>query len=217
MTVIRVVHIDDHPVVLAGIAALVERAPEFELVGQAVSAAEALALVASTNPDVVILDLSLPDVSGLELAQRLTDAHPGIKLIALTVHESRAYVQPLLRAGARGYMLKRSAADDLLRAIRVVAEGGLYVDPAVMEQALPAAPSAAAGEGDAQPSLSPREESVLKFTALGFSNKEIAARMEISIKSVETYKARASQKASLRTRADIVRYGAARGWLDQYI
>ncbi|MBX9740704.1 MAG: response regulator transcription factor [Beijerinckiaceae bacterium] len=214
MTDIRVVHIDDHPVVLAGIAALVERAPGLALSGQATNGADALALVAETQPDVVIIDLSLPGLSGLDLAQQLTDAHAGVRLIALTVHESRAYVQPLLRAGARGYVLKRSAAEDLLKAIRIVAGGGIYVDPAVIEQALPESPAAAA-DRETPISFSPREEAVLRLTAQGFSNKEIAAQMSVGIKSVETYKARASLKASLRSRAEIVRYAAARGWLDQ--
>jgi len=125
-------------------------------------------------------------------------------------------VQPLLLAGARGYVLKRSAADDLIRALRAVADGGLYLDPAVAGQAFPDAPQEISGEvaSVTQQDLSPREDAVLRLTARGFSNKEIAARMEISVKSVETYKARAAAKASLRSRAEIVRYGVARGWLD---
>lgn len=216
MSSIRVALVDDHPVVLAGVAALLESAPDVTLVGQASTAAEALVMIALVLPDVAIIDLSLPDSSGLSLAQRLADAHPSVKLIALTVHESRAYVQPLLLAGARGYVLKRSAGDDLIRALRAVANGGLYLDPAVAGQAFPDAPPEISGEvaSEAQQDLSPREEAVLRLTARGFSNKEIAARIEISVKSVETYKARAAAKGSLRSRAEIVRYGVARGWLD---
>ena len=214
MNEIRVALVDDHPVVLAGIAALVQSAPDFVLVGQATTGADALTMIADTLPDVAIIDLSLPGLSGLDLAQHITDRHPDVKLIALTVHESRAYVQPLLLAGARGYVLKRSAADDLILALRTVASGGVYLDPAVIEQALPSSRAFPACETDTHEPLSPREEAVLKLTAQGFSNKEIAARMELSVKSVETYKARAATKASLRSRAEIVRYGAAHGWLD---
>jgi len=125
-------------------------------------------------------------------------------------------VQPFLQAGARGYLLKRSAAEDLLRAILAVASGGVYLDPAVAQSALSAA-ARASGAGAARgqsEQLSPREDTVLRLTAQGFSNKEIASRIEVSVKTVETYKSRAAEKLGLRTRAQIVRYGTTRGWLN---
>ena len=122
-------------------------------------------------------------------------------------------MQSLLLAGVKGYVLKRAAADDLIRAVRAVAAGGVYLDPSVAEQALPTSTADRASSRAGSEELSPREEAVLKFTAQGFSNKEIAGRLEISIKSVETYKARAALKFDLRSRADIVRYGVSRGWL----
>jgi DNA-binding NarL/FixJ family response regulator len=135
-----------------------------------------------------------------------------VRVIALTVHEDRAYVQPLLQAGVRGYLLKRSAAEDLIRAVRAVAEGGIYLDPSVADKAL--LDSAAAASGPAPAELSAREADVLRMTAKGLSNKEIAARLDVSVKTVETYKARACEKLGLRSRAEIVRFGAIRGWLD---
>ena len=210
---IRVAIADDHPVVLAGIKALLQAAPEIELVGEAASGTAALAIVTQLLPDVAVLDLSMPGISGLELAQLLAEQCPGVKIIALTVHEDRAYVQPLLQAGARGFLLKRSAAEELVRAVRAVAAGGMALDPAVADKAFPERhrhEAAAVITVD----LSPRETDVLRFTAQGFGNKEIAGRLHVSVKTVETYKARAAEKLGLRSRAAIVRYGAAQGWLD---
>lgn len=210
---IRVVLVDDHPVVLAGITALLRDTRDVKLVGEAASGEDALRLIAETVPDVAVIDISLPDLNGVELARRCAECCPSVRLLALTVHEDRAYVQPLLQAGARGYLLKRSAAEDLLRAIRAVAAGGVYLDPAVADKALPDARRGEAASPDGEP-LSQREQDVLRLTAQGFTNKEIAARLDVSVKTVETYKARASEKLGLRTRAEIVRYGARHGWLD---
>jgi DNA-binding NarL/FixJ family response regulator len=209
---IRVALADDHPVVLAGIKALLQAAAEIEVVGEATTGTAALAIITQTMPDVAVLDLSMPGISGLELTRLLGEKCASVKVIALTVHEDRAYVQPLLEAGARGFLLKRSAAEDLVRAVRAVAAGGMVLDPAIAEKAFPARQEheAAAAAAD----LSPRESDVLRFTAQGFGNKEIAGRLDVSVKTVETYKARAAEKLGLRSRAAIVRYGAAQGWLD---
>jgi DNA-binding NarL/FixJ family response regulator len=124
MKKIRVALVDDHPVVLAGIAALLRRAPEIEVVGEATTGAEGISLARNAAPDLIVIDLSLPDMNGVDLAKEIASVNPGARLLALTVHEDRAYVQRLLQAGARGYVLKRSAAADLLRAIRAVVEEG---------------------------------------------------------------------------------------------
>ena len=218
MNQIRVVLADDHPVVLAGIGALLKADTDILLVGEASNGSEALSLICAALPDVAVIDISMPDLSGLELAKRVRNECPGVKLLVLTVHEDPAYVQPLLHAGACGYLLKRSAAEDLPRAIRAVAEGGIYLDPAIAGQAMfdPHRSSKTAGDDAAQEALSPREAEVLRFIAQGFSNKEIAARTEVSVKTVETYKARAAEKLGLRTRSEIIRYGAAQGWLDEF-
>ena len=171
-------------------------------------------MISYTTPDVAIIDISLPDINGIDLAVRLSQANPDVKLLALSVHEDRAYVQRLLQAGAKGYLLKRSAAEELVRAVRAIAAGDMYLDPAIVSKAIP---DKSVGENpqERDDSLSPREQDVLKFIAQGFSNKEIATRLHISTKSVETYKSRATDKLNLRTRADIVRYGTSQGWLRQ--
>jgi DNA-binding NarL/FixJ family response regulator len=213
---IRVVLADDHPVVLAGIKALLQVAPEISLAGEATTGTAAFELICGLKPDVAVIDISMPDLNGIALAQRVAETCPEVKLLALTVHEDRAYIQPLLQAGARGYLLKRSAAEDLVRAIRAIAAGGVYLDPAVADRALS---DVARGnrtgplQTDMHESLSQRETEVLRLTAQGHSNKEIAARLTVSVKTVETYKSRAAEKLKLRTRADIVRFGASQGWL----
>ncbi|OCK62077.1 response regulator transcription factor [Bradyrhizobium sp. LMTR 3] len=213
MTPIRIALVDDHPVVLAGIRALLQGVPEVELVGEANTGTTGLKAICECSPDIAVIDLSLPDISGLELARRLSKRCPAVKIIALTVHEDRAYIHPALEAGARGYLLKRSAGDELLRAIRAVNDGAIYLDPAIAEKASTSAPELTSADSGDGGELSRREEDVLKLVAQGFSNKQIAGDLEVSVKSVETYKARASEKKGLHSRADIVRYGIRRGWL----
>ncbi|WP_028137165.1 response regulator [Bradyrhizobium japonicum] len=215
MCPIRITLTDDHPLVLAGMKALLQAVEDIEIVGEATDGQTALDIIRQVTPDIAILDISLPGISGLEVARAVATQLPQVRLLALTVHEDHAYVQPMLQAGARGYLLKRSAADELERAVRAIASGGLYLDPAIAEKALPSSagdhPSAATTASE----LTPRESEVLRLIAQGFSNKEIANQLNISIKTVETYKARAVEKLGLFTRADIVRYGVAVGWLGQ--
>ena len=205
---------DDHPVVLAGVKALLDAAGEMTLVGEATTGPAALELIRQRQPDIAVIDISLPKLHGLDLAHAVAEECPAVKLLVLTVHEDRAYVQPLLQAGVRGYLLKRSAAEELIRAIRAIADGGIYIDPAVAENALGEPGRSAKGEHSDQQELSQREGEVLRLTARGYSNKEIASRLEVSIKTVETHKARALEKLGIRTRSEIVRYGVAHGWLD---
>jgi DNA-binding NarL/FixJ family response regulator len=214
MCPIRITLTDDHPLVLAGMKALLQDVQDVEIVGEATDGQTALDVIRQTTPDIAILDISLPGISGLEVARTVSAQLPQVRLLALTVHEDHAYVQPMLQAGARGYLLKRSAADELERAVRAIAGGGLYLDPAIAEKALPSTSGAhqsASSLGASE--LTPRESEVLRLIAQGFSNKEIASQLNISIKTVETYKARAVEKLGLFTRADIVRYGVALGWL----
>jgi DNA-binding NarL/FixJ family response regulator len=213
MSPVRIALVDDHPVVLAGIRALLQGVPEVELVGEANTGATGLKAIRDSAPDIAVIDLSLPDISGMELAREIRRQFPDVKIIALTVHEDRAYVHPVLEAGAKGYLLKRSAADELLRAIRAVNRGDIYLDPTIAEKAAANAPALAASDDGDGGELSRREEDVLRLVAQGFSNKQIAGQLEVSVKSVETYKARASEKKGLRSRADIVRYGIRQGWL----
>jgi DNA-binding NarL/FixJ family response regulator len=154
----------------------------------------------------------MPGMDGIETIRGLRAAGLPGEVLVLTASLDDHLVKGALQAGARGYLLKRSAAEDLVRAVRAVADGGVYLDPAIADKALPsAAPAFGAG---VEAELSPREADVLRLTARGFSNKEIGARLDVSVKTVETYKARGAEKLGLRSRAEIVRHGAAQGWLD---
>ncbi|ANW00920.1 response regulator transcription factor [Bradyrhizobium icense] len=213
MSSIRVMLADDHPVVLAGMKALLDAVGDITVVGEATTGPGALEVFREADPDIAVLDISLPEINGLKLAEIAAIDFPKIKVLALTVHEDRAYVQPMMRAGARGYLLKRSAAEELVRAIRAIASGGLYLDPTIAEMVVPQPPDQATGRPQLA-ELSQRETEVLQMISRGLSNKEISGRLDVSVKTVETHKARALEKLGLRTRAEIVRYGVAHRWLD---
>lgn len=214
MEPIRVVLADDHPVVLAGMKALLGSVEDIAVVGEAMTGSAVLTILQEAMPDIAVLDISLPEINGLKLAAIIAADFPAVKILALTVHEDRAFVQPMLKAGSRGYLLKRSAAEELVRAIRAIAEGGVYLDPAIAEKALSPASTDPAVARTQLGELSQRETEVLQLISRGLSNKEIGGRLDISAKTVETHKSRALDKLGLRTRADIVRYGVAHHWLD---
>ena len=211
---VRVVLADDHPIVREGLRILVNAQPDMQVVGEAADGEEAWRAAKSLTPDVLVMDLSMPHLNGVEATARVKRDCPTVKVLVLTVHEERVYLTQLLRAGAAGYILKRAASAELVRAVRTVAAGGTYIDPSlagtVVEGFLDA-DKVGRPSGD---TLSEREREVLVRIARGFSNKEIAAQLGLSVKTVETYKGRVADKLGLRTRVDIVRYAARHGWLD---
>lgn len=216
MTKLRVFLADDHVVVREGLRALINAQPDMEVTGEAADGREACERVPQLLPDVVVLDVSMPELSGAEAAVRLKGECPQVKLLALTVHEDKGYLRQLLEAGAAGYVLKRAAAEELIRAIRAVAAGGVYLDPALAGKVVGGfvrKPSGKAPQGEDK--LSDREAEVVRLIAAGHSNKEIAVQLELSVKTVETYKARSLEKLELRSRADLVRYALRRGWLQE--
>jgi DNA-binding NarL/FixJ family response regulator len=213
---IRIVLADDHPIVLDGLRNLIRAEGDFELVGEAGSGLTALKIIREQRPDVAVLDISMPELNGIVLSRRLTADMPELKLLVLTLHEDRAYLNQALEAGVRGYVLKRSAVENLVQAIRAVLVGGLYIDPAIVGRVFETkqiSKRLAARKG-VSPALTDREADVLKMAALGFTNKEIAARLDVGVKSIETYKARGLEKLGLKTRAELVRYASGQGWLD---
>ena len=212
---LRVVLADDHQVVLAGLRSLIQADAEIEVVGQATSGLAALSLVREMRPDVAVVDLSMPGLNGIALAKRLREECPSVRVVILTLHDDRAHVNQALQAGVHGYALKRSALENLIQAIRAVSAGGLYLDPAIAGLVIdPARSRNGASLGNMKVAeLTRREAEVLKCTALGQTNKEIARQLDVGVKSVETYKARGMEKLGLATRADIVRYASGQGWL----
>jgi DNA-binding NarL/FixJ family response regulator len=216
MTHVRVLMADDHPVVLAGMRALVAADPCLEVVGEASDGRSALQLAKELRPDAAVLDISMPGMSGIEVATALRTEAPEARVLILTVHEDRAYLRQLLEAGVSAFLLKRSAADELVRAIHAVASGGLYLDPAIAGKVVGGTHSSTKAPLGTPAELSERETEVLRLVAEGHSSKEISTRLSISVKTVETYKARAMDKLGFKTRVDVVRYAASRGWLREH-
>jgi DNA-binding NarL/FixJ family response regulator len=211
---LRLLLVDDHAVVREGLRALLASDPRFEIVGEASEGEAAVAAATSLQPDVVVMDVSLPGLNGVQATRRLKSQQPDTRVVALTVHEEGGYLRSLLDAGASGYVLKRSAASELVRALHVVGDGGTYLDPAMAGQLVGKLVRNMPHAGPA-PGLSDREQEVVRLVARGYSNKEIASKLEVSVKTVETYRYRAVEKLGLRGRADLVRYAIEQGWLDE--
>jgi DNA-binding NarL/FixJ family response regulator len=211
MKKLRLLLVDDHAVVREGLRSLLSDGSRFDIVGDAADGVAALAEVERLKPDVVVVDVSLPGMNGTQLTRRLKQLYPDIRTIALTVHEEGGYLRSLMDAGASGYVLKRSAASELLRAIEVVASGGVYLDAAIAGQLVSKLGPRKAAHANAM--LSEREREVVRYVAHGYSNNEIASKLDVSVKTVETYRFRATEKLGLNSRAELVRYAIDQGWL----
>lgn len=213
MALIRILLADDHSVVRAGLRALIDAEPDMAVIGEADDGAAALAMAQASRPDLVVMDLSMPQLNGLEATRQLRERVPTARVLMLSVHEEASYLHYALEAGAAGYVLKRAAAEALIGAIRAVGSGGAYLDPglgAALARRVASHNGRAPGEAA---SLSQREGGVLRMIAQGYSNKEIAAHLDLSVKTIETYKARAMEKLGFGSRVDIVRYASEHGWL----
>lgn len=204
---------DDHAIVREGLKRLIEAEPDFVLVGEAEDGTEVVAGVLATRPDVVVLDISMPGRNGVEVARLLRESCPEAKVLVLSVHEDTAYARELLEAGVLGYMLKRAAAEELISAIRVVAGGGFHADSRVASQLMDVLNGAADKSVGGVENLSDRELEVLRLIAKGYSNKEVAANLGVSVKTIETYKVRSMEKLGLRSRVEVVRHANMHGWL----
>lgn len=198
---------DDHPLLLEGLKLVLQAQPDFEVVGLARNGAEALRMTTQLKPDVAIVDVSLPDMSGLTVCKRIREQEPDVRLVVLTADQSEAVLKQAIDVGVLGYVLKNSAAEKLVPAIRAVLIGGLYVDDTIVAKV-----SGGAANGNAL-HLTTREEHVLRRLAMGFSNKEIANELGVSVKSIETYKSRGMDKLRLASRSELVRYAPVQGWL----
>jgi DNA-binding NarL/FixJ family response regulator len=213
MDVIRIVLADDHQTVREALKLLCDAQPDMTVVGDAPDGQSAIALVAALQPTIVVMDLSMPGLNGLRATALLAQRAPQTRVLALTRHTEESYVRELLRAGASGYALKQSASADLLAAIRTVAAGRQYLDPGVSRHVVNTYVRDRAKQ--ASPSLSGRETEVLRFIAWGHSNKDIAGRLDLSVKTVEVHKANGMRKLGLRSRIELVRYALLQGWLQE--
>jgi two-component system response regulator NreC len=212
---IRVLVADDHQIVREGLVLLVNSQPDMMVVAEAADGREACQRARALKPDVAVLDLSMPRMNGVKAAQALRRDCPQVKVLALTMHDDEHHLRELVKAKAAGYVLKRAGAEELLQAIRTVASRGVYFDLALATKALcdELARTARKGKrGDGE--LTEREETVLRLIAWGQTNKEIAAKLSLSPKTIEAYKLRLGKKLGLHGRTEMVRYALRRGWLN---
>ena len=212
---LRVILADDHVTVRHGLKLLIDSQTDMKVIAEASDGATAVQRAIDLAPDVVVMDISMPGMNGLVATRTLKQARPHMAVITLTRHGDDAYLQELLRAGVSGYVLKQSASNELLQAIRVAAAGGQYLDSTLTPRVTAGflgREGKRVGKSGAQ--VTERESEVLRLIAQGYSNKEIAARLDLSVKTVEAHKANAMRKLGLTGRIDIVKYAILQGWLD---
>lgn len=210
---LRILLADDHAVVREGLKRLIESESDMSVVAEAADGSEAVAQCARSKSDVAVIDISMGEMSGAQVTREIRRLCPDTRVLALTVHEDKSYLRELLEAGAAGYIIKRAAADELIHAIRSVASGGIFVDPRIAGKIISAMVQPRSGPTSTV-RLSERETEVLRRIAQGYSNKEVAALLNVSVKTIETYKARSMEKLNLRSRVDIVRKAGELGWLE---
>ena len=210
---LRVLLADDHVTVRHGLKLLVDSQADMTVISEVSDGNAAMQSALALKPDVIVMDISMPGMNGLAATRALKKQQPNIAIVTLTRHGDDAYVQELLRAGVSGYVLKQSAPTELLQAIRAAATGGQYLDSALTARVTARLLGRADKVGKPAAALSERESEVLRLIASGYSNKEIAVRLVLSVKTVEAHKANAMRKLDLNGRIDIVKYAVLQGWL----
>ena len=212
MSRIRVLIADDHAILREGVRALLRLSDDIEVVGEASDGREAIEACQRLEPDVVLLDINMPGLGGLEAAMTIRKESPRTRILVLTQYDDREYVARFLKLGVSGYVLKKTAGVELASAIRSVHRGGLVLDPEVARQALnePPAASAAAGE-DPYESLTPREKQVLRLVAEGHSNKEIAEELDISVKTAMSHREHVMEKLGFHSRTELIKFALRKG------
>ncbi len=215
MDKLRILLAEDHETIRDGLKLLINSQPDMEVIGAADNGRVAVELAQHLQPDIVVMDVSMPELNGLQATRKLKEKCPQVKVLPLTRHTDDGYLQQLLQAGASGYVLKQSKSVELLRAIRAVAVGQTYLDPAIAGKAVTQIRSGKRPARGVPPNanLSNREAEVLRLIAWGHINKEVAARLNVSVKTVEVHKANAMRKMAMKSRVDIVRYALLQGWL----
>ena len=202
---------DDHVLVREGLRLIIEAQPDMKVLGEASDGQEAWTRIRELRPDVAMIDVSMPLLNGAQTTERLRFNCPDVKVLAVSAYGDEAHIRQLLASGASGYVLKKAASQELANAIRVVASGGVHLDPQIAGQVVGGFVNQTGVENDG--GLSAREVEVLMLVAYGHTNKEIAAKLHLSVKTVEGHKTRINEKLRIKTRADVVRYALRRGWL----
>jgi two-component system response regulator NreC len=202
----KVLIADDHAIVRAGLRTLLIEDGGFNLVGEATGGYEAIELVGKTNPDVLILDISMPDLDGISVTQRVKTQYPDLRILILTIHEDEALLREAIKAGAAGYILKRAAEAELISAVRVILRGDLYVDPSMVRSLLDDSRQIQVKQVSSTETLTPRETEILKLIVEGYTNRQIGSELNISIRTVEGHRSNISDKLGLHSRLELVRY-----------
>lgn len=210
---LNVVLAEDHSTVREGIKMLVNAQTDMRVVGEAGNGAAAIKTVREKKPDVVVMDISMPEMNGLKATKKLKAEFPKLKILTLTRHTDDSFLEQLIAAGASGYVLKQSAPAELINAIRTVGGGNSYLDPTLTNKVMGGFFKRGL-RGDRQNEMTGREAEVLRLIAWGFANKEIASRLGLSVKTVEAHKANAMRKMNMSGRIDIMRYAILQGWLE---
>ncbi len=212
---LRILLAEDHETVRAGIKMLIDSQSDMEVVGEADNGEIAIRKAGELSPDVIVMDISMPELNGLKATMKIKNVSPKIKILTLTRHTDDGYLQQLIKAGASGYVLKQSAPSELVNAIRAVAAGKKYVDPSLTEKMMDGYVRRQTALSHAEKvEISARESEVIRLIAWGYSNKEIAGRLDVSVKTIEAHKANAMRKLGISSRIDIVRYAILQGWLE---
>jgi len=218
MSKIRILLVDDHAILRAGLRMLINSQPDMEVVSEAMDGHEALSKAREMKPDIALMDLTMPKTGGLQALEQLRQVCPATRILVLTMHDDPAYARSVLAAGGLGYVVKRAADSDLLTAIRAVYRGRTFVDPtlagSLVQDLLGKQASAGSADRGVRASLlSPREREVLHLLAQGYTNQQAAKWIMVSVKTVETYRARIAQKLGLHSRAELTRYALESGLL----
>ena len=208
---IRILLADDHAVVRQGFRMILSAHSDLEIVGEAGNGREAVELAANLRPDVVVMDVAMPELNGIEATRRLTADNPHIRVVALSMHKDSVYVREILRAGARGYLLKDSVADDLVAAVRAVSAGEGYLSPAISNAVLDDYRKHVTNPIDL---LSSREREVLQMLAEGKTNKEIAVTLNLSVYTVDAHRGRIMEKLNVQSINELVRFAVRNGLVD---
>lgn len=215
---IQILIAEDHTMVREGLKMIINSQKEMKIIAEATTGREAVSLAQKLVPDVVLMDISMPELNGLTAAAQLKRIAPDIKILTLTRHTDVVYLQELLQAGVDGYALKQSSAAELIRAIKTVASGEKYLDPGITGKMMSAFADGKRNKLRGELSgitLSERESETLRYTAHGYSNKEIADMFGISVKTVEAHKANALQKLGIKSRREIIGYAILQGWMQE--
>jgi two-component system response regulator NreC len=211
---LKVLIADDHAIVRTGLRTLLNSEPSLELVGEATGGYEAIELVGKTHPDILLLDLSMPDLDGIAVTKTLKPQYPDLHILILTIHEDQALLREALKAGASGYILKRAAETELISSIHIIARGDMYVDPSMVRTLLDDKVRPASEPNETSETLTPREIDVLKLIVQGYTNRQVGEELNISIRTVEGHRANLSEKLGLRSRVELVRYARSHGLIE---